>query len=88
MCFTAASLPTPPFMFFSPLISLSFDEEGVISIQVSSLRDRSSSLMKVVLNVHVSKDGMMLQPTSLFRATFQSSCKHLMRRYHVDPFRR
>ncbi len=78
MCFTAASLLTPPFVFSSPLIGLSFGEEDVVPIQVSSLRDRSSSLMKVVLNVHVSKDGMMLQPTSLFRATFQSSCKHLM----------
>ena len=30
----------------------------------------------------------MLQPTSLFRAAFQSPCKHLMWRHHVDPFRR
>lgn len=47
-------------------LDLSFGEEGIVPIQVSSLRDRSSLLVQVVFTIQVSEDEMILQSTSLF----------------------
>lgn len=77
MCFTTASLPTPPCVFPGAFLGLSFGEEGVVPIQVSSLRDQLSLLVQVVFTIQVSEDEMILQSTSLFQAIFQSPREHL-----------
>lgn len=66
VCFTAASLLTLLCTLLGPLIGLSFSKEGIVPVQVSSLRDRSSPLKEVILNIQVSEDEMMLQSMSLF----------------------
>ncbi len=77
MCLVAVAFSTLACLFVDPLFGLSFGKKAGIAIQVSHLRDRSPPLVKVVFHIQVAEDEMMMQPTDLFRATFQSLYKHL-----------
>jgi hypothetical protein len=60
VCLVAAALPTLACILVGPLFGLSFDEEASVIVQISNLRDRSQSLVKVVFDIQVSKNKMMV----------------------------
>jgi len=60
VCLVAAALPTLACILVGPLFGLSFGEEAGVTVQVSDLGDRSPPLVKVVFDIQVSEDKMMV----------------------------
>lgn len=77
VCLVAVAFSTLAYIFVDSLFNLSFDKEADIVVQISHLRNRSSLLIKIVFYIQITKNKIIMQSTSLFRAIFQSLYKYL-----------
>ena len=70
MCLVIITFFTLARLLINSQFDLSLSKEGDVIVQVSHLRDGSSSLVKVIFYIQMTKDEMMMQPTNLFQVTF------------------
>ena len=60
MCLITVAFPTLARLLMDPLFGLSFGKEACVAVQVSHLRDRSPLLVKVIFNIQVAEDEIIM----------------------------
>lgn len=77
VCLAIIDLPLATLFLLGRLFGLGLGKEAYIVIEDFQLRNRSPLLIKVVLDIQMSEDKVIIRLTNSFRATFQSPYEHL-----------